>query len=340
MRRSRIDDVARAAGVSVATVSRALRDLPNVAPATKRRIRQVAADLEYQPNPQAARLATGRTMTVGLVAPMFGSWYASQVVAGAEAVLSENGYDLLVYAVDTPRNRTVFLQRTPALGGRVDGLVLVDFFATPAQADRLRLVGKPIVTVGERVEGLDSITIDNSAGAAQAAQHLIELGHTRIGVITGAPAHGSGSPVAGEREAGFAGAVDAAGLSLDPALIVDGGFTIGGGAAALDMLLAVDEPPSAIFCLSDEMAMGAMGQARRRGVGVPDDLSIIGFDDHDLAEAAGLTTIRQPVRTMGGAATRTLLALIGDPRRTAEHVTVDVALQLRGTTRAAQRLSG
>ncbi|HSF85720.1 MAG TPA: LacI family DNA-binding transcriptional regulator [Acidimicrobiia bacterium] len=330
--RSTIDDVAKAAGVSAATVSRALRDLPNVAPATRRRIARIASDLEYAPHPQASRLASGKTMTVGLVAPLFGLWYASQVVAGAETVLSGHGYDLLVHAVDTADNRSRLLRHAASLRGRIDGLILVDFFATPEHADRLRQVGRPVVTIGEKIPSFSSVTIDNERGAAMAARHLIELGHQCIGLITGPLAHGHPSPVPGARAAGFAAALAAAGVVHDPHLTRDGGFTVAGGAAAVEQLLAMAVRPTAVFCLSDEMAFGAIGRAQQLGYRVPDDISIVGFDDHDVAESFGLSTVHQPVRAMGSAATEILLQAIATPGAPPVHRAVEVALMRRRST--------
>ncbi len=310
--RATIDDVARKAGVSVATVSRALRGRPNVAPATRAHILRIAAALDYEAHPQASRLASGRTMTVGLVAPLFGLWYAAQVVAGAESVLAADGYDLLIHAVDTPDNRRRFLANTGALRGRVDGLLLVDFFARPEQVRSLHQSGVPAVTVGERIEGFSSLTIDNRRGAEMAVRHLIELGHRRIGLITGDPIPDDLSPVPDERAAGYHAALAGAGLPDDPALECSGGLAIDGGAASITELLALPSPPTGVFCMSDEMAMGAIGRARELGVRVPEDVSIVGFDDHDLAGAFGLTTIRQPARDMGCWATTMLLDTIED----------------------------
>lgn len=330
--RATIEDVAKAAGVSVATVSRALRDLPNVAPATRSRIRQIARRLDYEAHPQAARLASGKTMTIGLVAPLFGLWYAMQVVAGAEEVLSDQGYDLLIQAADTPENRERFLRRAASLRGRVDGLILVDFFASPDQADRLRTAQVPIVTIGDRIEGLPSVTIDNRAGGAMAAEHLIALGHRRIALMTGDTAHGYPSPVPEARAEGYAAALAEAGVDADPDLVVDGGFTVGGGSEAIEALWERPDPPTAVFCLSDEMAMGALARIRMSGRRVPEDLSVVGFDDHDLAHVFGLTTVQQPVRAMGRAATRDLLAAIAAPDADPTHRNMAMTLIPRAST--------
>ena len=332
MTRSTIEDVARRAGVSVATVSRALRGLPNVAPTTRDRIQCAAAELDYLAHPQASRLASGRTMTVGLVAPLFGRWYAGQVVAGAESVLADNGYDLLVHAVDSPENRSRFLASTGALRGRVDGLVLVDFFAPPQHVEALGAANAEVVTVGERIDMFSSLTIDNEAAARAATEHLIGLGHDRIGIIEGDTAGGDVSPVPSDRAAGFAEALDGAGLDIAGACRADGHFTVSGGAAAAERLLRSGNRPTAVFCMSDEMAMGAIGRARELGYDVPGDLSVVGFDGHDLAEAFGLTTMIQPVRGMGRRATETLLAAIHGVFSAPRHETAPVTLVVRSST--------
>ncbi len=339
MRRTTIIDVARQAGVSVATVSRALRGLPNVAPETREHVQAVAVSLDYEAHPQASRLASGRTMTVGLVAPLFGLWYASQVVAGAESVLAENGYDLLIHAVDTPEHRSRFMDRAGSLRGRVDGLMFVDFFATSEQADRLRSLNMPALTMGEQLEGFSSMTIDNMGAARVGVRYLLNLGHRRIGLMTGHPEHGYNTPVPDDRTRGYEDILSEAGIGRDHRIEVDGHFTVEGGAAAMAKLLDLEQPPTAIFCLSDEMAMGALGAARDRGWSVPDDISVLGFDGHDLAAAAGLSTMTQPVREMGRMSTCQLLDSITSPDQEPTRKTAPVALVVRHSTAATPKLT-
>jgi DNA-binding LacI/PurR family transcriptional regulator len=271
-------------------------------------------------------------MTIGLVAPLFGFWYSAQVVAGAESVLSDSGYDLLVHSVDTPENRRRFLAGMGALRGRVDGLLLVDFFTKPEQALALRDSGTPGVAVGARIEGFSSLTIDNRGAAETAVRHVIELGHRRIGLITDDPIPSNLSPVPGERASGYATALAAAGLPRDSALERAGGLAVAGGAASIEALLATPDPPTAVFCMSDEMAMGAVGRARELGFSVPGDVSVVGFDDHDLAEAFGLTTMHQPVREMGRWATTMLVDAIHGATDAPIHRVADVTLVVRRTT--------
>ncbi len=330
-RRTTIDDIAEAAGVSVATVSRALRDLPNVAPATRSKVLEVAARFDYELHPQASRLASGRTWTVGVVAPLFGTWFPSRALGGINSVFARAGYDLLISMMTNPDDRQRFLQGARSFCRRVDGIVLIDTFVSAESGSAGTFFNRPAVAVGERLDGASSIAIDNRLAARRAVEHLIELGHERIGLVTGPRMADLPTPVPEQRRLGYEDALRDAGLRIDPSLATEGDGSAGGGARALSRLLAGSSPPTAVFCMTDEMAFGALEAARRAGVTVPDDLSVVGFDDHDLADALGLTTMRQSVSEMGVQAAEHVLALI-DGREPARDITWDVPLVIRNTT--------
>ena len=329
--RTTISDIAVAAGVSVATVSRALRDLPNVAPSTRRRVVEVAAEFQYELHPQASRLASGRTGTVGVAAPLFGTWFPSRALGGINSVLAEAGYDLLVSMMTAPADRRRFLREARSFCRRVDGIVLIDTFASADGSSADSFFNRPVVAVGERLAGAGSIAIDNRLAARRAVEHLIELGHQRIGLVTGPIITELPTPVPEQRRLGYEDALRDAGLRIDRSLAVEGDGLAGGGARALSMLTAGSDPPTAVFCMTDEMAFGALEAARSSGMAVPGDLSVIGFDDHDLAEALGLTTMRQSVGEMGVRAAEQVLALI-DGRELPSDITWDVPLVVRSTT--------
>lgn len=317
-------------GVSVATVSRALRDLPYVAPETRARVIEAAAELQYEAHPQASRLVSGRTWTVGVAAPQFGTWFPFRVLHGINSVFAKAGYDVLISMMSNLGDRRRFLQDARSFCRRVDGLVLIDTFVSLEGDSADAFFDRPAVAVGEKLAGASSITIDNRAAARRAVEHLVELGHARIGLVTGPPLPDLPTPVPEHRRLGYEDALRAAGLPIDPDLAVGGEWTAVGGAAALSSLLDGTDPPTAVFCMSDEMAFGAMRAAARRGLAVPEDLSVVGFDDHDLASAMGLTTMRQAVDEMGIRAAATVLGLIdGDP---ATDITWDVPLLVRETT--------
>lgn len=329
MKRSTINDVAERAGVSVATVSRALRGLPNVSVTTRQRVQDAAADLNYAIDARASSLASGRTNLIGLVAPLFTSWYASQVVGGVEEALSMRGMDLLIYSIDRPENRhAIFSDRLRTR--LVDGLILVDFFVDDDHRDQLMALGAELVTIGERVPGHSSLTIDNVAGAGLAVEHLIDLGHTNIAYVGGEQEGSYPSPVNDLRHAGVVAALKAAGIA-DCVREYDGCFTIAGGAAAGERLIAAADRPTAVFCGSDEMAAGVIAAARRAGLDVPGDLSVVGFDDHEVATAIGLTTVHQPVMAAGAQAAEMLLAVLdGDDQR--DDIELPLSLLERSTT--------
>ncbi|MCY3616452.1 MAG: LacI family transcriptional regulator [Acidimicrobiaceae bacterium] len=331
--RPTIKDIAREAGVSVATVSRALRDLPYVAPATRSRVVEVAAELEYEVHPHAARLVSGRTWTIGLAAPQFGSWFPSRALGGINSVFAEAGYDLLVSMMATPEDRQRFLVEARSFCRRVDGIVLIDTFVSAEGSSAGDFFDRPVVAVNERLEGASSIIIDNRLAARRAVEHLIDLGHERIGLVVGPSLVDLPTPVPEQRGLGYRDALRSAGLPFDPELAVSGQWTAAGGFAALSKLLEGHEPPTAVFCMSDQMAFGALWAATRHGLDIPGDLSVIGFDDHDLSAAMGLTTMRQAVDEMGVRAAATVLALIeGEP---VTDITWDVPLIVRETTAKA-----
>ena len=332
-RQTTIDDIALAAGVSVATVSRALRNLPNVAPATRKRVEAVAAEYEYEVHPQASRLASRRTWTVGVAAPLFGTWFPARALAGINSVLADAGYDLLISMMTTPEDRHRFLREARSFCRRVDGLVLIDTFVSAEGGSADSFFSRPVVAVGERLKGASSISIDNRLAARRAVEHLIELGHERIGFVAGPIIAELPTPVPRQRRLGYEDALRDAGLSIDPSLAVQGDGLAGGGARALHQLMGGADPPTAVFCMTDEMAFGTLEAARSAGMAVPGDLSVIGFDDHDLAETLGLTTMRQTVGEMGARAAEQVLALIVGDEPVSELIW-DVPLVVRATTAA------
>jgi LacI family transcriptional regulator, repressor for deo operon, udp, cdd, tsx, nupC, and nupG len=274
--RATIEDVAAAAGVSVATVSRAMRGLPNVALSTRERVLAIAGDLKYRPDPAAARLATGRSRSMALVVPLLNSWYFSQVVAGAEAVCAEAGYDVVVIGVASDVARRALLDDTTSIHRRVDGLVFVDIAVTADDEAILSERGLAVVSIGAATERFPSVGIDDVAVGRLATSHLLDLGHTRIGLIGGQPEEPLGFKVPGHRRTGYTAALRNRGLPIDPELQFGGNFSVMGGHDATLALLSLPDPPTAVFAMSDEMAFGALLAARTSGVSVPDDLSACG----------------------------------------------------------------
>jgi len=335
-RRSTIEDVASEAGVSVATVSRALRGLPNVAVSTRQRISAVADRLQYTPDPAASRLAIGRTQTVTVVVPTLSGWYFSTVVAGAEAVCAEAGYDVLVVGVGSHHDLGRILSESYSLERRTDGLVIVDIPIDPQQVASISGRGVAITTIGYATPGHPSIRIDNVDVGRIAAAHLIDREHQRLGLITGLIEDPLNFSVPRLRRSGFTDELERCGLELDDRFVAHGNFGIDGGREALSALLDLPEPPTAVFSISDEMAFGALMELGRRGLRPGRDIAILGVDDHEFSQVVALTTVRQPVADHGAAATRLLLeAMHRDEHEagaTESEVVAPVELVIRSTT--------
>lgn len=332
-----IEEVARRANVSVATVSRALRGLPNVAPSTRSRVEQVARDLDYQVDTYASRLATGRSDTVGLAVPDISTWYFAQVAAGVEAVLADAGMDLLLHSVEDGGGRARLLSSQSSVRRRLDGLILIDVLLSPAEIRTLAAGRGQVVTVGQRTDDFPSVTVDNRSAAKLATRHLLELGHERIGLIGGSTHTALPFDVPGHRRQGYVEALLEAGLDYHADLEADGGFSVAGGSEAMAHLMTESRRPTAVFALSDEMAMGALKTARDLGLDVPGDVSVVGFDDHDLAPVFGLTTVRQDPAWHGATAARLLLTRQDDRSGEVAHVVGETHLLVRSTTAAPGR---
>ena len=334
MARVTIEKVAERAGVSVATVSRALRGLPNVSPKTRERVISVAAMLNYRPDPNAARLAAGRTRTVAVGVVAIPIWYTGQVVSGIEAVLTSQGYDLtlLLIADELVRSRAL-----GDVGGgvskRADGAIIVDLAPTEMERHLLEEQRVPWVMVGADYPSIDSVIIDNVAGAAAATRHLLDLGHESIGLISGGPASfPAASPT--QRRTGFLRTLGEAGVRFDPTHERVGDFSALGGYEAMQALLTLPKPPTAVFAMSDEMAMGAMRASAEAGMRVPGDMSIVGFDDVDWAFTVGLTTVRQDATELGAIAARLMIERLEGKARDRQLVTVPTELVVRSSAAA------
>ncbi|MFP5331690.1 MAG: LacI family DNA-binding transcriptional regulator [Acidimicrobiia bacterium] len=332
MPRVTIEKVAERAGVSVATVSRALRGLPNVSPKTRERVMSVAAMLNYRPDPNAARLAAGRTRTVAVGVVAIPIWYTGQVVSGIEAVLTSRGYDLtlLLIADELVRSRAL-----GDVGGgvskRADGAIIVDLVPTATERMLLEEQRVPWVMVGADCPSIDSVVIDNEAGAAAATRHLVELGHRVIGLISGGPAaFPAASPT--QRRTGFLRTIGEAGMRFDPAYERVGDFSALGGYEAMQSLLALPKPPTAVFAMSDVMAMGALRTCQEAGLDVPGDVSVVGFDDVDWAFTVGLTTVRQDATELGAVAARLMVERLEGAEHDRQVMTVPTELVVRDST--------
>jgi DNA-binding LacI/PurR family transcriptional regulator len=305
-----IAEVARLAGVSTATVSRALSGRGHVSDAARERVAEAARELGYVVSQAASSLASGRTRNVGIVLPFLSRWYFTSVLEGAQQRLMRSGYDVTLYnlAGDGRERRTVFEHFL--LRQRVDAVIAVSLELTEPEVTRLHALGKPLVGVGGPIPGVRTLAIDDVAVAKLATEHLIGLGHASIALIGGDVASDADFHLPTKRRQGWEAALAEAGLPISGQRVVNADFTVQGGYRAAKQLLGAPlrDRPTAVFAASDEMAFGAMLAARDLGLSVPLDVSIVGIDDHDMSDFFGLTTVAQFTREQGALAVDILMA--------------------------------
>ncbi|THJ68466.1 LacI family transcriptional regulator [Arthrobacter echini] len=309
-----IKDVARRAGVSTATVSRALSGNGRVSDAARTRVQDAARELGFVASSTASSLASGRHRNIGVVVPSVARWYYSQIVDSVAAALLRAGYDLTLYNLnEDPTHRESVLSEF-LLRQRCDGVIPVSLELGSKELDQLLAVGKPVVGIGGPLSGTETYSVDDREIAALATEHLITLGHRRIAHIGGHETDEKDFRIGSTRRHGYASALESAGLESADSWWVTADFTIQGGLAQARQLLGYPrDRPTAVFCASDEMAIGAVLAARELGLRVPDDLSIIGIDGHELGEALGLTTVAQFPQEQGQRAVERLLQILQDP---------------------------
>jgi DNA-binding LacI/PurR family transcriptional regulator len=331
-------DVARAAGVSIGTVSRALRDAPGVSEPNRLRIKSLAEELSYVVSPEASRLSRGSTGRVLVVAPTLNRWFYSTMLAGIERVLREAALDVLIYHVEGAADRHAFFAKLPARR-KVDAVVVIAFPVTDDDVRRLELMGVAVVGAGGRLGGHPNVGIDDEAAAAKAVAHLTALGHRRIAMIRTQDPEGYVWPADTSRARGYRRALAEAGISADDAWVVTVPWGVAGGARAMEELLQWSEPPTAVFAHSDEVAIGALQTLRRADIPVPEHMSIVGVDNHPLAEPVDLTTVHQPVEEQGQVAGRLVLSLLHGGVPASPHVMLPTSLIVRGSTAPPDSLS-
>jgi LacI family transcriptional regulator len=330
--RATIRDIADAAGVSIATVSRVLNGRPDVSPVTREAVLRVVREQGFSMNRSARALSGGRTGLIGVTLPIVHVEYFSRMLWGASEALYEHDMRVVLCPTMHERDREVTLLEQ-LLQGTTDGALLL---LTRESNDALRALerkGFPFVVLDPRYpvdEGTPVVSAAHWAGAKAATEHLLSLGHRRIGAITGP--HGWVASV--DRLDGYQAALAAAGVLPDPDLIAKGNFTGESGRAAASRLLSLPDPPTAIFAFNDEMAVGAMRVAEQRGLRLPDDLSIVGFDDLEKAEIVrpALTTLRQPLAEMGRMAVSLLTRVVEDQPIEAMRVELATKLVVRDST--------
>jgi LacI family repressor for deo operon, udp, cdd, tsx, nupC, and nupG len=333
-----IDDVARASGVSIATVSRALRGLPNVSEPTRERIRGIADELGYVASSSASGLASGRTLTMGLVAPSVSRWFYTTVIEGVDAALREANYDMILYNLASRGGDRERVFHRSILRKRTDALIAVGMDFSADEREQLLTVGHPLMMIGGPVRGLRHIGIDERGVARAATRHLIDLGHRDIAHLGGDDDEGLNRRVPEDRRSGFVDAMRGAGIHVPEERLLSGHFSLAASRDVMNEVFARPGPrPTAVFASSDEMAIGTILAAGDAGLRVPGDLSVIGIDNHDLGASFGLTTMAQDPYEHGERGARILLAELagGAPAKTTSLRANAVLLERNSTARLA-----
>lgn len=335
-----IRDVARLAGVSVATVSRVLNASAAVQPGTRTRVLAAARELRFSPNGAARSLITQRTHALGVILPDLYGEFFSELLRGMDQTAQRHQHHLIVSSSHHARRGLEAAVR--AMRGRVDGLLVmapdvdaaVLAAALPAALPTVLLNGPEVRTTGD--VDLRAITVDNRGGAAAMTSHLLALGHRRIGFVAGATHNAD----AAERERGHRDALRAARVPYDRALSVRGDFTEEGGWQAARELLDLPEPPTVIFAANDAMAIGVLSALREQGIGVPSGVAVAGFDDIPVARFLNppLTSVRVGIARLGERAVTLLLDALAErspPGVLREREVVPVELVVRASCGAA-----
>jgi LacI family transcriptional regulator len=329
-----IRDVAKKAGVGLGTVSRVINQSPKVSVETRKRVLDAIEELDFRPSPIARRLSLGRTQTIATLVPFFTRPATVERLRGVEISIAGSEYDLIVFNIETPERRDS-AYRDIARRERVDGLLVISLPPTPEALGYLKSAKIPLVFVDVNHPDIDAfprVVVDDVQGSRLAIEHLLELGHKRIGFISDPLNEPFSFTASHHRFQGYQQALDEAGIQLDSQLHR---HTEHGRYEARELaleLLGLPERPTAIFAASDTQAIGVLEAARSIGLKVPEQLSVVGYDDLDLAAHLNLTTVRQLLFESGQIGVRMLLEAIADPELPPTCEWLPTELVVRGTT--------
>jgi DNA-binding LacI/PurR family transcriptional regulator len=323
-------DVAKQAGVSISTVSRVLNAQVNVRAGTRERVLAAIDELGFVPKAEASALARRATHRIGVLAPFFGHPSFVERMRGVANALSNSPYELVVYTVDSAARRDSYLASLP-MSRRLDGLIVMALPFNGPSARRLVASSLEVVLIEFSTEPFASIRIDDRAGGRLAAEYLLERGHRRCAFVGDCDVPDYAIRTSDWRLEGYREALREAGEDLPEDYIALAPHSRENARVSAHRLLDLPAPPTAIFVASDYQAVGVLKAARERGLEVPAELAVIGFDDLDIANYIGLTTIHQPLEESGRVAVELLLARLSNPSRPAQRVRFPLTLVARET---------
>jgi DNA-binding LacI/PurR family transcriptional regulator len=326
-----IRTIAHAAHVSIATVSRTINNIPSVNPEIAKRVWQVIDELDYFPNTQARALVSGRSRLFGLIVSEITNPFFPELIQGFEDIAVANGYEILVSSTNhDPKRMSHCIRRM--LERKVEGVAVMTFGMEEPLLDQLakRKVPLVFIDVGPTRPGISLLKVDYQHGILQGVQHLAALGHRDIAFISGPLTLHS----AQSRRSAFSASLKECGLALNPAWIVEGDHTMEGGIASMERLLAAETIPTAVLCSNDMTAIGVLHQLYRAGLRVPDDLSVIGFDDIQIAQVTipPLTTVQMSRFELARAAVTALRTHVEQPENSQREYNIQTDLIVREST--------
>jgi DNA-binding LacI/PurR family transcriptional regulator len=326
--------VATLAGVSKATASRVLNESVQVDPETRQRVLAAMAELEYMPSSVARRLSLGRTLTISVVTSFLTRPQAAERLRGVDAVLGDSEFDLVIYNVESVDKRDQYL-RGLAHAQRTDGLLVISLPPREEDVRRLSSAAIPVVVIdvhAPAVEGLPHVVGDDIAGGEAATRHLLELGHRRIAFLGDEFDNPFGFTSSRHRFIGFERALQEADAAVRPGYVSLGAHSRYEARELATRLLSADLPPSAIFAASDTQALGVISAAHEAHLRVPGDLSVVGYDDVEIADYVGLTTVRQQLFESGRLGAELLLGEVRERSATPPSIVLPPEVVVRGTT--------
>ena len=328
-----IRDVARLANVGIGTVSRVINDSPAVTDETRAKVLEAIDELDYSPNPIARTLSTGQTLTIGVILPYLTMPSYAERLRGVQQTLTDSAYDLILFVIENPSQRDAYFKNL-SLKSRVDGVLFISLPPDDKQAESILHSKIPAVLIDGYHPDLSCVYPDDVQGGRIATQHLIELGHRRIGFLSD-HLHTPFHPSMRLRYKGYRGALEDAGITFNPDYQVEGGRGRLNARSMARKLLSLHDPPTAIFAAYDSQAIGTIETAREMGFKVPEDLSVIGYDDIRDAEYLNLTTINQHLDKSGIEGAKLLLEMLANSSNLQHHhQTISVDLVIRGTTKS------
>jgi DNA-binding LacI/PurR family transcriptional regulator len=326
-----IRDVARRAGVGIATVSRVLNQSPSVSDETREKVLQAISELNFIPNPIARRLSTGRNLTIGVIVPYFTLPDFVKRLQGVQHALAESEYDLILFNVETPAQRDKYFQELNK-HTRVDGLLVMSLGIMDWHLEQFKSANTPVVLIDSYHPNAHRVVVDHISGGMLATRHLIELGHTKIAFVGDHLNNPFGVTATIERLHGYRSALESAGLPVLPEYQQHGEH---GREVARQLginLLNLPEPPTAVFAATDTQAIGVLEAARKAGLSVPESLSIIGYNNIRDAEYLNLTTVHQPLFESGVKGVELLLEILETPIVEPQEIKLELELIVRQTT--------